>query len=290
MSLNVMTAVWGDHHIDMWRKAALQSLSFKDNRAALYENDAILNIFTDKRFFEFVTKMVDVFLPEMKVRVVCKTDLRGYIDPVQAAAILMMEMCLKDNSKLLMAPPDTIFGNGAIKGLLEAGKDKHSCVVVPHPRVLPSILHTPLMPYSNQELVDVAWKHLHKSWTDAEVGHPVRNSFVGGVSWWRDGLEIKVIHRLPTVYLADFTPTDLDYFKAQISFGGWDHTWPGEVLIHHNRQRFVDNSDVAFIVEITDKDKNVPPIWDGPVDGFWQNHAHNIENAKVISTFRGVNG
>lgn len=284
-----MTAVWGDKHVEMWRRASLKSLSFPDNKKAFLENKTTWHIFTEDKHFDYIEKHIYAFLPSVEVKLRSKKDLRRYIDPVQSAAILMIEECIRDEAKLIMAPPDTIFGNGSILGLLSAGSDRGSCVVVPHARVLPHILEESLLPYvTNAELVTMAWTYLHKSWTDAEIGHPIQNSFVGGVAWKKIGEKMFAVqHRLPTVYLADFTQDDLNYFKVAISSGHWDHMWPGDILIPKGRQRFIKDSDEAFMVEITEADKNVPPIWPGPVDGFWRNHLHNIENAKVWSKFRG---
>lgn len=296
MSLELITVSWGAPHIDMWQKACLKSLSFKDNRRALYEHKAVWNFFTEDKYFEPVEKMIYAYLPELKVIFKSKSDLRRYIDPIQAASIMMMENCIESGNKLLMVPPDTIWGNGSVGGVLSQGVDKGSCVVVPHVRVHPSILDEDLMPFtSNPELVKLCWsknedgsfKHLHRAWTDAELGHRLQNSYVGGVVWKKaNDKTLEVIHRLPTVYLADFTLEDLNYFKNATSFGGWDHTWPGDILVGRGRQRFVMSSDIAFMAEITESHKNVPPLWPGDPADFWRKHAHNEVNKKITSIFR----
>lgn len=289
MSLQMLTTVYGDKHIDIFQRACLKSLAFKRNKAALYEAKAIWMIFSEEKYFDHIRKIVDAFLPEFNLQLRPMSELRGFIDPVQSALVLMIEECLRTNSRLLMCPPDTIFGDGSVHGLLKVGREQHTCVVAAHARVLPSILDEDFSPYlTNAELVTMAWKHLHRSWSEASVGHPVQNSFIGGVSWQEIGPSLFAVqHRLPTVYLADFTEEDLHHFKTCISSGDWDHVWPGTRLTPHGRQRYIGGSDIAFMVEITAAEKNVPPMGGGPPDGFWRNHPHNEFNKQFSAVFRG---
>lgn len=296
MNIEIMTIAWGEKHLEMWRNSCLKSLSFPKNKRALCGRNVVWNFFTEDKYFDHVERCIDASLPEVTVKCRSKTDLRNYIDPVQAAAILLIENCIKKEKRLIMAPPDTIWGDGSVEGIVKVGRERGTCVVVPHIRVLPSIMSEGITPYlSNAELVALAFKkdengkyeYMHRSWTDAEVGHPLQNSFVGGVDWQKidEGL-YEVRHRLPTVYLADFLEEDLNYFKSAISFGGWDHTWPGDVLMRKGRQRFVGSSDIAFMAEITEMDKNVPPLWQGSPDDFWRHHYHNEHNKMVSAVFR----
>ncbi len=286
MKLELLSSVWGLTHLEIFRRALLTSLSWDKNKAAL--NGAKWNIFTDEEHMGYLKKLVEDTLPEVEVSIGTTSMLRRYIDITQSAVVWQVEECLKNGSRLVMAPPDTIFGNGTIHGLMQAGREKNTCVVVPHPRVLPSFLGLTDIMYkaNNAQLVGEAWKFLHRSWSEAEEGHERQNSFVGGVVWKEDanGL-IEVRHRLPTIYLADFTKEDLEVFKAMPSFGSYDHEFPSR-LIQQGRQRFVTSSDACFIVEITDGAKNVPPIWDGPVTEFWRRHVHNEHNKMLYSYFR----
>lgn len=283
MGLQILSSVWGKHHVEMFENVLLKS--FSGNEQAL--KGAKWNIFTDEEFSSYIERQVNAILPDTEVKIGSITDLRRYIDITQSAVIWQIEECLKSEDRLLIAPPDTFFGVGSIHGLLEIGSEKGSCVVVPHPRVLPSI--TPyLEPMRNPQLVSLAWEHLHRSWSDAEVGHPMQNSFVGGVAWKKLSKELyAVTHRLPTVYLADLTTEDLEYFKTTPSFGSFDHLWPGDILLKRGRQRFIGSSDACFIIEVTDPDKNVPPLWDGPPTEFWRKHFHNEMNKQISAIFRG---
>ncbi len=207
----------------------------------------------------------------------------------------MMNTCIKDGSKLLMAPPDTIFSEGTIECLLRAGAQRGSCVAVPHPRVSPSIFgKIKDVPLSGAELTTLAMKHGHKAWLEAEIGHPNQNSFVGGIAWKRLGNKtIGVQHRLPTIYLADFLPQDLIEFQKPHdnlppTFGSWDHVWP-TFLLSQERQRMIGSSDAACILEVTKEDLNVPPshpVSKEEPDQYWRKMPHNVINRQYLYVMR----
>lgn len=287
MSLKILTTVYGEKHLGIWKEGCLRSLAFKKNKAEIYRQHATWNIFTDEKHFDFVKKMSDAYFPELDIEVRSMVHLRNFSDPLLSAIVWQIAECLRTNSKCLLAPPDTIFGDGTIPSLLKIGRDKHSCVAVPHPRVLPSILSEMEGSIPNAELVHFAFNHLHRSWSEAKVGHELQSSHVGGVSWDEiDKGTYVITHRLPTVYLSDFKEEDLKFFKQASSFGHYDHIWP-QTLIAEERQRLVGSSDGAFIVEITEREKNVPPYrYDADQSKFWQGNAHNKINRGFQSIFR----
>ena len=207
---------------------------------------------------------------------------------------------IKNRSRMLMAPPDTIFGDGTIPSMLAIGAGPSTAVSVAHMRVLPSVLEeigvvgATRGAIENPHLVTLAMKHAHDSWKFAEIGHERNTSFSGGIAWKSLGPGLYSIqHRLPTPYLVDFNHADFDFFWGQVSWGGWDHRWPAENLIRQERQRYVGSSDACFIVELTEWDKNVPPEWDKPgdrgnqPDAYWGQHYHNGINRQVNVIWRG---
>lgn len=289
--IHILTTVWGEKHLDLFNKTCLKSIGFDKNLASLIENKAQWNLFTDDANSEKLKAMV-AHLP-IKTVVKSTKQLRDYIDPVQSATIWQIEECLKIKATLLLAPPDTVFGEESIANMILIGKEPGSVVVVPHPRVLPSFVDDFINgPRVNHQLVDLAWEHLHRSWTEAEIGHPYQSSYVGGVEWQKLGKSTYAItHRLPSPYLINFTEEDLQYFKSAISFGHFDHKWPGDILVPRGRQRYVGSSDAVFICEITEADKNIPYIIPGqPPTGFWRDadkNPHNMQNAQITAIFRG---
>jgi hypothetical protein len=205
---------------------------------------------------------------------------------------------IQNKSKMLFCPPDTVFGDGTIPGLLGVGSDPGTCVSVAHPRVLPAVIEeietfgATRGALTNPQLVTLAMRYAHDSFKLAEIGCERNNSFIGGIAWKELSRGLYSIqHRLPTVYLASFNETDWDFWWGQVSFGAWDHRWPAENLIRQERQRYVGSSDACFIVEITDRDKNVPPVavdnTAQPPDSYWNNHYHNSINRQVNVIWRG---
>lgn len=285
--MQILTIAFGPYHVEMFRKVCLPSLSQIGNKHILYENKAIWNICTDIEAFAYLKREIDVQLPEIEVRFKDATDLRNYVDATQSAIIWQIEECLRTKTKLLVAPPDNIFGSHSLPALFLASREPDTVVVVPHVRVLPEILEGHyLLP--NAELLNLSWKHLHQSWSDAQVGHVRQNSFIGGVRWeYVNEKVISVNHRLPSPFLMSFTTEDLQYFKSQVSFGSFDHIWPDNILIPRGRLRYITSSDQAFIAEVTEKDKNVPPIQAGAnPDLFWRANGQDHFNKQILATFR----
>lgn len=289
MILQLLTMVYGSKHVELFKEACLASLSTPRNRKAINEHGAKWSVYTDEDHIHILRKLLGESFPSLKIDFVLTEDLRRYTDPIQSAIIKQIESCLHEGHRLLICPPDTIFAEGTIANLIAIGREPGSVVVVPHPRILPSILNEGMLfaSLSPARMVDLCFKHLHQSWTDAEIGHVRQNSFVGGVKWQRLDKLIVGSHYLPTPYLMDFTEEDLSYFKTQISFGSFDHVWANDVLLKLGRQRYVASSDACFIAEITEEEKNVPPIWDGDPDSFWRNNMQFDHDKQTVFTFRG---
>lgn len=297
MNLRIMTAVWGDNHLGWFERSCVQSLTWPENRKALKE--AVWTIFTKP---EDVEKAVGL-AAKVGVRKIEYVELPQRVQgnsPEMGAHLLsclnyMMAVCIKDEAKLLMAPPDTIFSEGTINSLLVSGRQKGTCVAVPHPRVNPSIFgQIKSTPLSGADLTSLAMAHGHRAWLEAEMGHPTQNSYVGGIAWQRLSSKIiSVQHRLPTIYLAEFVPSDIEFYRKPHdnlapTFGYWDHTWPSE-LISQGRWRMVGSSDAACILEVTKNDLNVPPphpMDPSEPDAYWRKMPHNLLNKQYLYIMR----
>lgn len=295
--LRIFTVVWGDNHLDWFERSTIRSLKWPGNSAAI--KDATWTVFTKARDLEranaliMKTGVTNIEWAQIDDTIEGNTPRMGAL--LLQCLLNMMDVSINDGSKVLMVPPDTIFGEGTIQAMLNAGKQKGTCVAVPHPRVSPSIFGgIKDIPLNNAELVTLALKHGHKAWSHAEDGHDQQNSFVGGISWRRIAPKIiAVTHRLPTVYLADFIPSDISFFKQPHdnlppTFGAYDHVWPSR-LIEQQRQRMIGSSDAACILEVTKDDLNVPPVH--PVsahepDAFWRNMVHNNINRQYLYIMR----
>lgn len=285
MKFQIMSTFWGTQHLEWFKRGCLKSLAFAKNYQTITEHCSRWNIFTDPEKMDYVKELMAITFPKVQINVQSTDDLRTYTDHLQSALVYQVEECLKAKERFLFAPPDTIFSNGTIHNLMTFGRQNGTCVAVAHPRVHPEILED--LSEESPKLVAKFMNYQHQSFSDAEVGHKRQNSFIGGIRWERlDDKTISVTHHLPTVYFADFTPEDLMYFKTQTSFGCYDHLWPADVLLKHQRQRYVGSSDGAFIVELTERWKNIPPVKPGSTDQFWVSHSHNLQNRMTNVIFR----
>lgn len=269
--------------MDLFLKGTVKSLSLPSNKKAM--EDVTWNIFTNEEDFEKIDEKLAVALPKTKINYRDLKVIRDRIDYLHSALLWQIKDCLAKKTRMLLLPPDSIFGDKTIQNLKILGKEDGSCVLVPHPRALPSIINETYQ--SNEELVGMAWKHLHRSWTDSEEGSDRQNSFIGGVSWERlDEKTISVKHLLPTPYFCDFTEDDLKFFETQLGIGSIDHVWPS-MLVQQGRVKYSGSSDACFVVEITDKDKNLPPVQRGQdTSKFWKQHPHNVFNQQIACIFR----
>lgn len=314
-NLRVFTAVWGIKHVDTFLRGTVRSLRWKSNRDAL--DGSTWNIVTKPEHTARLQNEVSELFPNIKVDVKevpewitnaggasIKTESLDHSNIILMHLVGEIRASLDSHSRTLLAPPDTIFGERSVANMLKIGAQEGVCVAVPHPRVHPEIIDDAYFktgsPCSNEVLVKLAFeKYLHQSWRAAEIGCANQNSLVGGVAWQRleaAGSEVlyAVQHRLPTVYLANWIPEDYAFFINQPSFGSYDHTWPGERLIRQERQRLVGSSDAAFICEVTDFDKNIPPwtpdhlkVLNVHPDAFYRDGLHNCHNRLTVCMFRG---
>jgi len=276
--IEVLCVVWGDSYLNLFSGCAIESMLQPRNRQAL--SGARFNVFTSRYDRERVKRELSKFNAEINTLDV--TDLRDRIDITQSALIWQIRECLKNNSKLFMCPPDTFWVDGSIENLFNMAKNDNTSIAVAHPRALNSVLNEDLS--SSPMAVSAVFRHLHRSWFQAEIGHEFQNMYYGGVEWQKVKNNYLVTHLLPTVYLCAFTPFDLKYFELAPCFGYFDHEWPRE-LYKQNRLSAIGSSDIAFCFEITDPLKNVPPFNENhPRREFWREFEHN----KMFKGFRFV--
>lgn len=289
--LQVFTPVWGPKHAILFQRACALSLSWPANQAALA--GATWNIWTREKEFPLYAGVVAKF-PSVNFRFHALTLKPDQVPDniVFPALQSQIRTCLAEDARVLFALPDYIFGEGTVANLLQLGEQKHTCVAVAHPRVLPSALnYLEGGPRSNGQLITLAFQHPHQSWTDAEYGHPQQTTFSGGIMWRKLSANTwEVHHRLPAIYLAHLTEADAAYFNSQKSFNAWDHLWPS-LIIPQQRQRYVGSSDAACVIEYTEAHLNVPSyIHDHKMetpDQYWGHNLHNYINRQTVPIFRG---
>lgn len=300
--LRIFTVAYGSTHLDWMNRALVRSLAWPQNKAALQH--AKWTIFGDLENTQQVYEMATKVLPFHQIELRPKIMDHGQVD-LLGCMMWMMRQCALDKAQMLTAPPDTIFADGTIKTLLEYGEQPDTCVAVPHPRVLPSILDDlGAEPPTNGQLVTLALaKHPHNAWITSNQDLAINGVNVGGVNWQKTNENTWAVqHRLPTVYLANFTENDRKFFSKPWGgqapqYGMWDHEWPGAELIgpqppeiSRQRWRMIGSSDAAFIVELTESWKNTPTqrvINPDERDAFHRDEYHNRINRQYLSCFRG---
>jgi hypothetical protein len=290
MKMRLFTLCWGEPYCSWFEDALAASLLWPSNNASVREHSQEWNIYTRDQDRDRLRATAERIGVPIQFHPFAVNNSSG--ETLQPALFDHMRNCLQDASAAFIAPPDTIFGEGSVAAICEVGRSPGICVAVPHVRVnagaLPAIAGRPM---PNAELVDFAFKNLHKTWADADAALPNTNSFLGGVSWrqLRKGV-YAVTHRLPTCYLANIDASDVDWFSRQWETGTWDHTWPAKI-VKEQRQRLIASSDAAFIVELTRENENIPPVAvtdPAAPDKFWRDLEHNYVNRNTVAIFRGV--
>lgn len=285
MKLRIFTGAWGSY-VNTLDKACAASFRWPLNREAI--KDSLWTIVTDdpERCYEIGKSCGDV-----AVHCIAMDSSKHPTLDFSQKLYDEMQACIDEDAVFLFALPDYVFGDGTIANLKGLMYEKNLCIAVPNTRVLPGAMDLFKHSHSNSELVSLAFRKdlQHQTWRDSEIGKDTINSYYGGVCWKEisEGL-ISVTHRLPSSYMCQFIQSDVEYFKKQLSFSAWDHTWPTK-LIEEGRQRYVGSSDVAFIVEVTEPDKNqaltIPVSPKGP-SVFFRSLPHHKLNHSVMTVFR----
>ncbi len=287
MKLRIFTGAWSSY-VDTLDKACAQSLRWPQNREAIKGSE--WTIVTNESDFDRVSEIRESCGITKGRNVPLDPNMHPTLS-FSAALYEEMQTCINEDATFLFALPDYVFGDGTIAGMMACMYEKGLCIAVPNTRVLPEAMEMFKRPLTNPELVSLAFdkKYQHQTWRDSEVGKDTINSYYGGVCWkeLKDGL-YAVTHRLPSSYLCQFLQSDIDFFKKQLSFSAWDHVWPTK-LIEEGRQRFIGSSDVAFITEITEPEKNqaltIPVSPKGP-SVFFRSLEHHKLNHTVMTVFR----
>lgn len=298
--LRIYSPCWGAKHLNLLENGLIKSFLWPKNFEVIRHASwtVLAHVSERQKVYDLVSKVVDVNridIIESHMPVEQLTAKRGV--EMNTALIHVINDCLGDDAQMLMATPDFIFGDGTIPNLVQAAKQRETCVGMPHPRVLPQILdHITHEPLTNNELFDLATHYPHKAWVSSERGTDPSGSHVGGICWRRRGRRVFMgAHRMPSPYLVNFRKDDLDFFsrnddEKRAAFGAWDHGWAC-ALIEQGRQRTILGSDIAFMAEVTSPEDNWPtmmrPNHNEP-DSFWHEDLNHQMNRQFIFGMRGV--
>lgn len=274
----LLTIVWGDKYLDWLARGCLRGLAGPRNMAALKRHVIQWDIYGDQDKLGRCEELCKPFGLKVVLHAQPRCD---HHEVMRRHAT----ECYHAGASCLLALPDLIYGDGSLDVLLACGRPREVCVAMPHVRVDCRRWPFPEPGFSNQQLVDMAFANLHRSWAEAELGKAQSNSYKGGVSWQQLQHSMWAVqHRILTVFLANFTAGDL------AADNRWDHGWPAR-LVAEQRQRVIGSSDAAFAVELTEPDTNVPAVTDtdpGEPDKFELSLGHHVANRMMLAIFRGT--
>lgn len=302
--IRIFTPVFGKKHISWLDRVLGTSFNWPKNKSALRE--AQWTLFIHSGEFEQVMTVVTKILPEQQIETIeCHDNLdlmtakRGVL--MCEAFVKAMRACLKDGRQLLISTPDFIWADGTIANMRQLAQNPNTCVSLPHPRVTPSIIEGLTKPLNSPELVNLFEHHAHRAWITSELGKH-SGSMIGGILWQRLNGVITLQHRMPSPYLLNLIPSDLDYFTTTdpqrlAAWGAIDHTWAVH-LCESERWRMLLSSDLGFMCEVTEPGDNIPKehqLNTQHPDDFWKQERndhllHQKLNRQYVATFRGGTG
>jgi hypothetical protein len=298
--LRIFSVVYGEKFCDLFERIALRSLMQPLN--AMVASAAHWSIYTMEQDAARLRAMV----PGAEITTFIATDKTTgeQVASVPAGTAIAhgcllheIRRCLAEQATMIMAPPDTFWGDGSLVNLVAvAGDNNLNCIAAPHPRVNREdfLAALPDGPIGNAELVRLSLAHLHRSWREADAARLDTNTFFTGTSIQAlpTSNHYAVRHRLPTCYLARFTEDDFKFFngKLPVEGGPWDHWWPA-LLVRQERHRCIGSSDAFFVAELTAADAGVPPTVaqvEGQSDRYCRGELHNQVNRNFVSIWRAA--
>ena len=288
MTLRIFTLVHGEPYLGWMEKCLVPSLMWPINRGAI--RNAHVHLYTT---VESSDRAVEI-LKRLELPIMVKHQPPEWAGQFLHSALLdCIYDAASDGDAIMIAPPDTIFGEQSVETLLALHKEPKIVIAAAPVRVNDDFLEefNGEIIHHNAELVTMAWKYLHPTWSEANIALPKTNSFAGGVSWKKIGNKLySVTHLLPTPFLCDVSPSDAEWFRRYGAPGSFDHIWPSK-LVDEGRQRFIGSSDGAFMVEVTPKNQNIPVLY--PQDtanptNYIGSNRHNHINRNTVVIFRGA--
>lgn len=288
MTLRIFTLVHGEPYLSWMEKGLVPSLLWPINRNAI--RNAQICLYTTP---ESSDRAIEI-MKRLELPIMVKNQSPEWAGQFLHNALLdCIYEAASEGDAILIAPPDTIFGEQSVETLMALHKEPKIVIAAAPVRVNDDFWDefNGERAHPNAELVSMAWRHLHSTWANANIALPKTNSFAGGVSWKKIGDNLySVTHLLPTPFLCDVAPSDAEWFRRYGAPGSFDHIWPAK-LVNEGRQRFIGSSDGAFIVEVTMKDQNIPVLY--PQDtanptNYIGSNQHNHINRNVVAIFRGV--
>jgi hypothetical protein len=282
----ILSVVYGDPFCTWFDTITLRSVLRQPLNAAAAQG-LLWSIYTNRESEEVLRESLGNIPFEITI-----ADLEGGTSAVlHRCLIAEAKKCLALGATLVMAPPDSFWGDGSLPNLIAvAGNRKDICVAAPHVRVeqLPFLDNLPSGVLSNAQLVTLSLATLHRVWRECDPDQPALNTPFSGHTLRKLPTpgHYSVCHMIPTPYLARFTQADIDFLESS-SPDSWDHRWP-LLLVEQERQRVIGSSDGFFLAELTNPLTHFPPMVPRVEfeDFFNAAASHTKVNRNMISIWR----
>lgn len=287
--IRLLTVAYGERYLDLFQRACLRSLWQPGNIPALLKQGReIEHLVVTPPSTPGVWKYSS---PHYKVRCVwyenediTKSHSRGILE--------WMKMCADDGSLAMAANPDWFFADGSVANMVNYLQDRDLAVAGLYARVDDKaflrqidLLHTigPI-PISSAELVHLSMMRMHYCLKYADISKDSNHSANSGVfvQHISDGLW-SMNMRVPNVFLTNITYEDCREFekhREQHKSGWWDWVWPSR-LMEQGRLKFLQSSDLFFMVDLTQPDVNHPVVESNRLwnDDFINDGRHDADHA-----------
>lgn len=283
--VRIFTPCWGLLFAGRLERALGRSFGWQRNAGALAHNVAGWHIYTRQ---QDVSRVNDICAPLGFPMVYKPIDTRVREETVLHAAQSVLKQCQEEDCLFMTAFPDIVFGDGSIEVMMELAQRLGSCVIAPHMRVTPQFLDAMTDPMSGPEMVNAAIGFAHPTFVEASSKARASNTFYGGVSWDKIGRDYFVRHSLPSPWISNITPSDVEWFSKEPQWGTYDHNWPGKIL-DEQRAVIVGSSDAAFMVEVTDQLSNgalLSPVDEADPEKFYRAAPHHKDYRSHVMVFR----
>ncbi len=254
-AITLFCPVWGQHFHDLLEQYALPSLMLPGNLPKLGLDRIYVDVMGVHHEWENTQRVFREQLHGLPVEIrqigMPRAD-RNIADGIRDC----MNACIQRQTRMLLAMPDTIIGPGSLANIFNYAKGKPVCVAAAHVRVnedrfFADFPHWKLWPF-NRDLCRAAFQIDAVNICDTNKDNVTD---VGAIAWTQINDDTRLmLHYVPTVYLAWFTQSDVNWWqqvneKGFFDFGKWDHLWP-TLLMNERRFRVVGSTNIFFAVEL----------------------------------------
>ena len=227
MILRIASLVWGEKHTNMMNTYTMPSLAYDIDRL---ETEGVIVQHNKYESFEHL------------IEAECTFSLENH------------------DTYCFFAAPDHIWSKNSLYNLIELSKNGNFCYSIPHFRI--NDIHEPVeFPIESKQLARFALDNAHEMFTTSFDDLDRTFCHQGMTARKLDEGIISMKHNLPSVFLAKFTYSDLEFFReVKYSIGQWDRGWLSR-LCQEGRLKIIGSSELAFTVEMTSPELEAVGLW-----------------------------